>query len=96
MSKNKVSPFNEYYKAYLDKDTLTDHEFRELVTNYLLGMNYYIVDPVNGVQANRIILDDIIHKFPQSKRIQKNDTIWLNDYKERLLQREKETEVKGK
>lgn len=31
---------------------------------YLLGKDYYIVDPLNNSQANAIIVDDIKAKYP--------------------------------
>ena len=64
--KKGKSAFESYYRRFLEKDTLTDAEFRRLVIDWLLGMDYYIVDPVSGPQANRIILDEIMRYFPKS------------------------------
>ena len=41
---------------------------------YLLGENYYIVDPVSGPQANAIIVDDILIKH--SKRYRKERAMY--------------------
>lgn len=35
---------------------------------YLLGENWYIADPVNNLQANAIIVDEIKAKYPPSDR----------------------------
>ena len=69
--------FVHYYIPLLKKDTLTDQEFRRLVTDWLLGMNYYIVDPVSGPQGSRIILDEIMKRFPKSKAMDKADKEYI-------------------
>ena len=35
----------------------------QTLVKYLLGEDYYIVDPVNGEQGNAIIVDDILRKY---------------------------------
>ena len=65
--KKGKSAFESYYRCFLEKDTLTDAEFRRLIIDWLLGMDYYIVDPVSGPQANRIILDEIMHSYPKDQ-----------------------------
>ena len=42
---------------------MTDAEFVRLVTDYLLGEDWYIADPVSPAQANVYIAAAIIEKF---------------------------------
>ena len=42
---------------------MTDAEFIRLVTDYLLGEDWYIADPVSPAQANVYIAVAIIEKF---------------------------------
>ena len=39
-----------------------------ILTNEILGQNFYIVDPVNQEQANEIIVGVILNKFKELKR----------------------------
>ena len=69
-----------YYRNLLERDTLTDAEFRNVITDWLLGMDYYIVDPVSPSQANKIILEEIMHKYPKTRSANKKDKnhiLWL-------------------
>jgi len=42
----------------------------QTLVKYLLGEDYYIVDPVNGEQGNAIIVDDILRKYSRKYRKQ--------------------------
>ena len=44
-------------------EPMTDAEFVRLVTDYLLGEDWYITDPVSHEQANVYIASAIIEKF---------------------------------
>ena len=57
-----------------DKDNIfcvgiTDAEFREFAIKYLLGEDWYVVDPLGRTQINEIALDQILSKY--SKRYKK-------------------------
>lgn len=75
--KKGESAIEHYYMQYLSKETLTDKEFNMIVIDWLLGMNFYIADSVSGPQGNRIILDEIMKKFPKSKSENNNDKEWI-------------------
>lgn len=47
--------------------TMTAEEALNVLTNHFLGSNYYIVDPVHATQANVIIVEEIISKYPISE-----------------------------
>ena len=54
-------------RDYLNRESeyefgLTDRETIDILTNIFLGENYCIIDPVTGIQANEIIVEDIIDK----------------------------------
>lgn len=51
------------------KDTLTADEALDVLTRELLGEGYLIVDPVSGVQANAIIVRDILERYAPRKKI---------------------------
>lgn len=57
-----------------DKDNIfgvgiTDAEFRKFAIDYLLGEDWYVVDPLGQTQINEIALDEILSKY--SKRFKK-------------------------
>ena len=65
---------NERYKNREDKDNMfgvgvSDSEFRQFVINYLLGEDWYVVDPLGQTQINEIALYEILEKY--SKRYRK-------------------------
>lgn len=93
--KEKITPFEEYYKVKLEKDVLTDYEFANMIKDWLLGFSWYIVDPVGNAQGNRIILDEIMKTFPQKKSKIKEDKWWLDDLKAHRLQAEMRERDKG-
>ena len=64
----------ERYKNREDKDNMfgvgvSDAEFRVLIIDYLLGEDWYIVDPLGQTQINEIALYKILEKY--SKRYRK-------------------------
>lgn len=56
-------------KTVVDAQTMTGQEALQTLCDYLLGEDYYIVDPVSILQANVIIVEDILRKY--SKRFRK-------------------------
>lgn len=48
---------------------LTDAEFRAFIIDYLLGEDWYVVDPVPQVEVNKIALCRILERY--SKRYRK-------------------------
>lgn len=68
------------YRNREDKDNIfgvgiTDSEFREFVIDYLLGRDWYIVDPLGQTQINEIALYEILNKY--SKQYRKEHKKWL-------------------
>jgi len=62
------------YKNHEDKDNIfgvgvSDTEFRRFIIDYLLGENWYVVDPLCQAQTNEIALYEILTKY--SKRFRK-------------------------
>ena len=62
------------YKNRKDKDNIfgvgvSDAEFRKFIIEYLLGENWYAVDPLSREQINEIALYEILEKY--SKRYKK-------------------------
>ena len=65
---------NKKYANREDKDNMfgvgiTDAEFREFAIDYLLGEDWYVVDPLGQTQVNEIALAAILSKY--SKRFKK-------------------------
>lgn len=64
----------EKYKNRKDKDNIfcvgiSDAEFRGLIIDYLLGEDWFVVDPLGQTQINEIALYEILDKY--SKRYKK-------------------------
>ena len=64
----------EKYANRKDKNNIfgvgiTDAEFRKFAIDYLLGEDWYIVDPLGQTQVNEIALAEILSKY--SKRFKK-------------------------
>ena len=62
------------YKNREDKDNMfgvgvSDAEFRQFIIDYLLGKDWYVVDPLGQTQINEIALHEILEKY--SKRYRK-------------------------
>jgi hypothetical protein len=65
---------DERYKNREDKDNMfgvgvSDAEFRRFIIQYLLGEDWYVVDPLGQTQINEIALYEILKKY--SKRFRK-------------------------
>lgn len=61
------------YKNRKDKDNIfgvgvSDAEFRTFIINYLLGEDWYIVDPLGQTQINEIALYEILEKYSRRHR----------------------------
>lgn len=71
----KLTEFmGERYKNREDKDNMfgvgvSDAEFRRFIIDYLLGEDWYVVDPIAQIQINEIALYEILEKY--SKRYRK-------------------------
>lgn len=66
----------ERYKNREDKDNIfgvgiSDTEFRTFIIDYLLGEDWYVVDPLGQTQINEIALYKILEKH--SKRYNKEE-----------------------
>ena len=64
----------EKYDNREDKDNIfcvgiTDAEFRKFAIEYLLGEDWYVVDPLGREQINEIALGEILTKY--SRRYKK-------------------------
>ena len=64
---------NERYKNREDKDNIfgvgvSDAEFRQFIINYLLGEDWYVVDPLGQTQINEIALYEILEKYSRRYR----------------------------
>lgn len=42
---------------------LSDKELREELIEYILGKDWYVIDPLSQDQINAIAVDEIKHKF---------------------------------
>lgn len=65
---------NKRYVTREDKDNIfgvgvSDAEFRMFIIDYLLGEDWYVVDPIGQTQINEIALYEILKKH--SKRYRK-------------------------
>lgn len=72
------------YKNREDKDNIfgvgiTDSEFRQFMIGYLLGKDWYVVDPLGQTQINEIALYEILEKY--SKQYRKEHKKWLKEQK---------------
>lgn len=72
---------NDKYRNREDKDNIfgvgiTDSEFRMFIIDYLLGSDWYVVDPLSQKQINEIALFDILNRY--SKKFKKERKIWEN------------------
>lgn len=69
---------NERYKNRDDKDNIfgvgvSDAEFRQFIIDYLLGENWYVVDPLGQAQINEIALYEILEKHSKRYRKESED-----------------------
>ena len=66
-----VDFMSERYKNREDKDNMfgvgvSDAEFRQFIIDYLLGEDWYVIDPLGQTQINEIALYKILERY--SKR----------------------------
>lgn len=54
-----------------------------MLTDYLLGDAWYIVDPVTTAQTNTIVVHDILERY--SKQYKKEKKQWLKEHKKDRL-----------
>lgn len=64
---------NKKYSEREDKDNIfrvgiSDAEFRRFIMHYLLGENWYVVDPLGQTQVNEIALYNILEKYSRRYR----------------------------
>jgi len=64
---------DERYKNREDKDNIfgggvSDAEFRKFIIDYLLGEDWYVVDPIGQTQVNEIALHEILEKYSRRYR----------------------------
>ena len=64
---------DERYENRKDKDNIygvgvSDSEFRAFVIDYLLGEDWYVVDPLGQTQINEIALYEILEKYSERYR----------------------------
>ena len=64
---------NEKYRTRKDKDNvfpvgISDAEFRQFIIDYLLGRDWYVVDPLSTPQTNEIALEKILKKYSKEYR----------------------------
>ena len=67
---------DERYKNREDKDNMfgvgvSDKEFRAFIIDYLLGEDWYVVDPLGQTQINEIALYEILEKYSKRYRREK-------------------------
>ena len=79
MDKTLTEYMNDKYNNREDKDNIfgvgvTDAEFRNFIIDYLLGNDWYVVDPLGQTQVNEIALHDILNKY--SKRYRMERKLW--------------------
>ena len=55
---------------------ITDAEFRKFAIDYLLGEDWYVVDPLGQTQINEIALDEILTKYSSRYKKETRKRIW--------------------
>lgn len=76
---NIIHYMNEKYDNREDKDNIfpvgiSDAEFRRFAIDYLLGEDWYVVDPLGRDQINEEALFEILEKY--SKQFKKERKEW--------------------
>ena len=76
MDKTLTEYMNDKYNNREDKDNIfgvgvTDAEFRDFIIDYLLGNDWYVVDPLGQTQVNEIALYDILNKYSKRYRMER-------------------------
>lgn len=64
---------DERYKNREDKNNIfgvgmSDAEFRAFIIDYLLGKDWYVVDPLGQTQVNEIALHEILEEYSRRYR----------------------------
>ena len=64
---------DERYKNREDKNNIfgvgvSDAEFRKFIIDYLLGEDWFVVDPIGQTQINEIALHEILEKYSRRYR----------------------------
>ena len=64
---------SEKYRTRKDENNIfpvgiSDAEFREFIIDYLLGRDWYVVDPLSTPQTNEIALGKILKKYSKEYR----------------------------
>lgn len=80
MDKTLYEIMEDRYRNREDKRNLfgvgiTDSEFRQFMIDYLLGEDWYVVDPLGQTQINEIALYTILNKY--SKQYKKEHKSWI-------------------
>ena len=75
---------DEKYRNREDKGNIfgvgiSDAEFRQFIIDYLLGEDWYVVDPLGQAQINELALYEILGKF--SRRYRKEHKKWQKEQK---------------
>lgn len=70
---NLLEYMSEKYKNREDKDNIfgvgiSDKEFVDYIIEYLLGKDWYVVDPLGRNQINEIALYEILNKYSKQFR----------------------------
>lgn len=70
---------DERYRNRKDKGNIygvgiSDAEFRQFIIDYLLGKDWYVVDPLGQAQVNELALYAILDKY--SKQYRKEHKRW--------------------
>lgn len=78
-----IEYMNKKYAEREDKDNIfgvgiSDAEFRRFIIHYLLGEDWYVVDPLGQTQVNEIALYEILKKYSKRYRKEKRRiTRWI-------------------
>ena len=72
---------DERYKNREDKNNIfgvgvSDAEFRTFIIDYLLGEDWYVVDPLGQTQINEIALYKILEKYSKQYRKERKNRKW--------------------
>ena len=70
---NLFEYMDEKYKNREDKDNIfgvgiSDKEFRQFMIDYLLGEDWYVVDPIGQTQVNEVAMYHILEKYSERYR----------------------------
>ena len=82
---------NDKYRNREDKDNIfgvgiTDAEFRKFAIDYLLGEDWFIVDPLGQTQVNEIALEQILTKYSRRYKKETRGRRWELRIKSALIE----------